>query len=61
MEVVRGVRIANVLAWNAAGPYSFDEAKYQVRRIVTERKILEKMNAYVEELKKSYTIAIKGE
>ena len=61
MKDERGFRIVKVLGWNAAGTYSYDEVKNQVRRIITERKIMDKMNAYVEELKKSYTIAIKGE
>jgi peptidyl-prolyl cis-trans isomerase SurA len=57
----RGFRVVKVLAWNEAGTYSYDEVKNQVRRIVTERKIMDKMNAYVDELKKTYTVMIKGE
>jgi peptidyl-prolyl cis-trans isomerase SurA len=61
MKEERGFRIVKVLGWNEAGTYSFDEAKNQVRRLLMEQKIMEKMNAYVEELKKSYPVAIKGE
>jgi peptidyl-prolyl cis-trans isomerase SurA len=57
----RGFRIVKILGRNDAGTYSYDEAKNQVRGLLTEQKVMEKMNAYVEELKKSYTIAIKGE
>ncbi|MCX5753492.1 MAG: peptidylprolyl isomerase [Candidatus Krumholzibacteria bacterium] len=61
MKEERGFRIVKVLGWNEAGTYTYDEAKNQVRRVLTEQKIMEKMSAYVEELKKSYAIAIKGE
>jgi peptidyl-prolyl cis-trans isomerase SurA len=57
----RGFRVVKVIAWNEAGTYSYDEVKNQVRRIVTERKIMDRMNAYVDELKKMYTVTIKGE
>jgi peptidyl-prolyl cis-trans isomerase SurA len=56
----RGFRIVKVLSWNAAGTYSYDEVKNQVRRLVMEKKIMERMNEYVEELKKEYAVAIKG-
>jgi len=61
MKEERGFRVVKVLSWNEAGTYSYDEAKNQVRRLLTEQKIMEKMSAYVEELKKSYSVAIKGE
>ncbi len=61
MKEERGFRVVKVLDWNEAGTYSYDEAKNQVRRLLMEQKIMEKMSAYVEELKKSYTVAIKGE
>jgi peptidyl-prolyl cis-trans isomerase SurA len=61
MKDERGYRIVKVLGWNEAGTYTYDETKNQVRRLVTEQKIMEKMNTYVEELKKSYSVAIKGE
>ncbi len=56
----RGFRVVKVLSWNAAGTYSYDEVKNQVRRIVTEKKIMDRMNEYVEELKKEYDVVIKG-
>jgi len=61
MKEERGFRVVKVLGWNEAGTYTYDEAKNQVRRLLMEQKIMEKMNAYVEELKKGYTVAIKGE
>ena len=61
MKEERGFRVVKVLAWNEAGTYTYDEAKNQVRRVLTEQKIMTKMNEYVEELKKSYAVAIKGE
>lgn len=61
MKEERGFRIVKVLAWNEAGTYTYDEAKNQVRRLLVERKIMERMAAYVEELKKEYSVAIKGE
>ena len=61
MKEERGFRIVKVLGWNEAGTYTYDEAKSQVRRLLVEQKVMEKMNAYVEELKKSYSVAIKGE
>jgi peptidyl-prolyl cis-trans isomerase SurA len=60
MKEERGFRIVKVLSWNAAGTYSYDEVKNQVRRIVTEKKIMERLNEYVEELKKEYAVAVKG-
>ncbi len=57
----RGFRIVKILGWNEAGTYSYDEAKNDVRRLLTEQKIMEKLSAYVEELKKSYSVVIKGE
>ncbi len=60
MKEERGFRIVKVLSWNEAGTYSYDEVKNQVRRIVTEKKIMDRMNEYVEELKKEYAVAVKG-
>jgi peptidyl-prolyl cis-trans isomerase SurA len=57
----RGFRVVKVLDWNEAGTYSYDEAKNEVRRLLVEQRIMEKLNAYVEELRKSYSVAIKGE
>jgi len=61
MKEERGFRVVKVLSWNEAGTYTYDEAKDQVRRLLVEKKIMEKMGEYVEELKKNYDIAIKGE
>jgi len=61
MKEERGFRVVKVLSWNEAATYSFDEAKNQVRRLLVEKKIMEKMSGYVEELKKNYEVAIKGE
>jgi peptidyl-prolyl cis-trans isomerase SurA len=61
MKEERGFRIVKVLGRNEAGTYTYDETKNQVQRLMTEQKIMEKMNAYVEELKKEYSVAIKGE
>ncbi len=61
MKEERGFRVVKVLSWNEAGTYSYDEAKDQVWRLLAEQKIMEKMSVYVEELKKNYEIAIKGE
>ena len=57
----RGFRIVKVLGWNEGGTYTYDEVKNQVRRLLVEQKIMEKLNADVEELKKSYSVVIKGE
>jgi peptidyl-prolyl cis-trans isomerase SurA len=61
MKEERGFRVVKVLGWNEAGTYTYDEARNQVRRLLVEKKIMEKMSAYVEELKKEYSVAIKGE
>ncbi len=60
MKEERGFRVVKVLSWNAAGTYTYDEVKNQVRRIVTEKKIMDRMSGYVEELKKEYAVAVKG-
>ena len=61
MKEERGFRVVKVLSWNEAGTYTYDEARNQVRRLLVEKKTMENMSAYVEELKKSYAVAIKGE
>jgi peptidyl-prolyl cis-trans isomerase SurA len=61
MKEDRGFRVVKILGRNDAGTYSYDEVKSQVRRLLVEQKVMEKMNAYVEELKKSYSVVIKGE
>jgi peptidyl-prolyl cis-trans isomerase SurA len=57
----RGFRIVKVLSWNAARPYSFDEAKGELMRILEQQRMEERIAAYVEELKKNYSVVVKGE
>jgi|WetSurMetagenome_2_1015567.scaffolds.fasta_scaffold68064_2 peptidyl-prolyl cis-trans isomerase SurA len=61
MKEDRGFRIVKILGRNDVGTYTYDEAKNQVRRLLVEKKIMERMSTYVEELKKEYSVAIKGE
>jgi peptidyl-prolyl cis-trans isomerase SurA len=57
----RGFRIVKVLSWNAARPYSFDEAKAELEKLLEQQKLQERLASYIEELKKSYSVVIKGD
>jgi peptidyl-prolyl cis-trans isomerase SurA len=61
VKETRGLGIFKVLSWNEARSYSYDEAKAELTRILEQQKMEELTNAYVEELKKSYSVIIRGE
>ena len=55
-----GFRIVKVLSWNEGRPYTYDEAKGELRKILEQQRVQERLGAYVEELKKSYSVEMKG-
>ncbi|HEY5133939.1 MAG TPA: hypothetical protein VII85_09665, partial [Candidatus Krumholzibacteriaceae bacterium] len=57
----RGLGIIKVLSWNPARPYSYDEAKSELMNFLEQQKLEERLTAYIENLKKKYSIVIKGE
>lgn len=61
MKDTRGFRILKVLAWTPERTYALDEARDELRRIVMQQKRQEKLASYVGELKKKYSVEIKGE
>jgi peptidyl-prolyl cis-trans isomerase SurA len=61
IQEASGFRIFKVRSWNDERPYTFDEAKDELTRVLEQQRMEERTNAYVEELKKSYSVVIKGE
>ena len=61
MKEARGFRIIKVLSRNEVRPYSFDEAKDELRRLLEGQKVEERIGSYIEELKKTYSVVIRGE
>lgn len=57
----RGFRIIKVVSRNAARPYTYDEAREELRNLVRQRKMQESLDTYVEELKKTYLVELRGE
>jgi peptidyl-prolyl cis-trans isomerase SurA len=55
----RGIRIIRVLDFNSEGQYSFEEAREELQRILTQEKVQKKYSAYVENLKDKYYVEIK--
>lgn len=56
----KGFRILKILSWNESRAYTYDEAKEELRRFLTEQKAQQKLDGYVEELKKIYSVRILG-
>jgi peptidyl-prolyl cis-trans isomerase SurA len=61
MKEARGFRIVKLLSRNEGRPYSFDEAKSELRRYIEAQRVEERIGSYIEELKKSYSVVIRGE
>jgi peptidyl-prolyl cis-trans isomerase SurA len=57
----RGFRVVKVMSWNPARPYTYDEAKSELTNFLEQQKLEERLTAYIEDLKKSYSVVIKGE
>ena len=57
----KGFTIMKILSWNAERPFTFAEAKDYLRRIVEQQKFLEIRTGYVAEIRKKYSVEIKGE
>jgi peptidyl-prolyl cis-trans isomerase SurA len=61
MKEARGFRIVKVLGRNETRAYSYAEAKDELRGLLENQKVEERIGSYIEELKKSYSVVIKGE
>jgi peptidyl-prolyl cis-trans isomerase SurA len=57
----RGFRIVKVISWNEARPYSFDEARKELTNFLEQQKLEDRLTGYIAELKKNYSVVIKGE
>jgi peptidyl-prolyl cis-trans isomerase SurA len=57
----RGFRVVKVMSWNPARAYSYDEAKSELTNYLENQKLEERLTAYIEDLKKNYSVVIKGE
>ncbi|HEY5133174.1 MAG TPA: peptidylprolyl isomerase [Candidatus Krumholzibacteriaceae bacterium] len=57
----RGFRVVKVVSLNPARPYSYDEAKTELTNFLEQQKLEERLTAYIEDLKKNYSVVIKGE
>jgi peptidyl-prolyl cis-trans isomerase SurA len=56
----KGYRILKILGWNEERAYTYEEAKEELRRYIAEQKGQERLGGYVEELKKIYSVQIRG-
>jgi peptidyl-prolyl cis-trans isomerase SurA len=61
IKEAKGFRVVKVLSWNAGRAYTYDEAKDELRKVLAQQRIQERLGAYVEELKKDYFVEIKGD
>ena len=61
LKEARGFRIVKIQGRNEARPYSYVEAKEELRGLLENQKVEERIGAYIEELKKSYSVVIQGE
>jgi peptidyl-prolyl cis-trans isomerase SurA len=57
----RGFRIVKVISRNPARAYSYDEAKNELTNFLEQQKLEERLTSYIEDLKKNYSVVIKGE
>jgi peptidyl-prolyl cis-trans isomerase SurA len=57
----KGLRIIKVVSWSEGRPYTYDEARSELRRVLEQQKTQEQLAAYVEKLKKKYSVEIKGD
>ncbi len=57
----KGFRVLKVISWDEGRAYSLDEAKDELRRYIEQDKLERRMGEYVEELKKTYSVEIRGE
>jgi peptidyl-prolyl cis-trans isomerase SurA len=55
----RGIRIIKVVDFSSGGEYSFEEAREELKRILTQEKVQQKYAEYVSELKEKYYVDIK--
>jgi parvulin-like peptidyl-prolyl isomerase len=61
IKEAKGFRIVKILSRNAGRPYTYDEAKNELRKVLEQQKMQERLGAYIEELKKNHFVEIKGE
>ncbi len=57
----KGFRILKVVSWDEGRAYTYDEAKDELRRFIEQEKLELRLGEYVEELKKTYSVEIRGE
>ena len=57
----KGFRILRVISWDEGRAYTYDEAKDELRRFIEQEKLELRLGEYVEELKKTYSVEIRGE
>ncbi|MFO7914758.1 MAG: peptidylprolyl isomerase [Candidatus Krumholzibacteriales bacterium] len=55
----KGIRIIKVIDFKSEGEYSFEEAREELKRILTQEKVQQKYTEYVNELKEKYYVEIK--
>jgi peptidyl-prolyl cis-trans isomerase SurA len=61
MKEAKGFRVVKILSRNAERPYTYDEAKNELRKVLEQQKTQSRLGVYVEELKKNYAVDIKGD
>ena len=57
----KGFRILKVVSWDEGRAYTYEEAKEELRRFIEQEKIEKRVGAYVEELKNTYSVEIRGD
>lgn len=57
----KGIRIIRVIDFKNEGEYSFEEAREELKRILTQEKVQQKYAEYVDELKDKYYVEIKDD
>ncbi|MDD4857863.1 MAG: peptidylprolyl isomerase [Candidatus Krumholzibacteria bacterium] len=61
VKETRGFRIVKIMNWNEGRVYSYDEAKDELQKLIEQQKLQERLATYIDELKKDYSVVIKGE
>jgi peptidyl-prolyl cis-trans isomerase SurA len=57
----KGFRVLKILSWNEERPYTFAEAKDFCRQMALQQKFRDRLASYINELKKRYSVEIRGE
>jgi len=55
----KGIRIIRVLEYKTEGEYTFEEAREELKRILTQEKVQQRYSEYVDELRDKYYVEIK--